>query len=237
MIKSDEPIRNPEDDQLGRANLAAMIAGEIRNIDASEGFVVGVLGPWGSGKTSLINLIRTELSKEPAVTILEFNPWMFSGTDQLIERFFVELSEQLGHGPDKLDKVADLFAQYSKVLAPLKYLPIASSLFEGAKELGEAIKALLEERKGGVEEHRQRLRKALGELNKPIVVVIDDVDRLSTNEIRDVFKLVRLTANFPKVIYIVAFDRSRVEHALTENGLSGRDYLEKIIQAAYDMPT
>ena len=52
MIRSDEPIERPEDDVLGRANLAAVIAGEIRRIDAKDGFVVGVLGPWGSGKTS-----------------------------------------------------------------------------------------------------------------------------------------------------------------------------------------
>jgi predicted KAP-like P-loop ATPase len=236
MIKSDEPIRNPEDDQLGRANLAAVIAGEIRNIDASEGFVVGVLGPWGSGKTSLINLIRAELHKEPAITVLDFNPWMFSGADQLIERFFVELSEQLGQGPSKFEKASNLFAQYSKVVAPLQFVPVAGTLFQGVQGLGEAINALSEQRKGGIAEHRNKLADSLRELDAPIVVVIDDIDRLNTNEIRDIFKLVRLTAIFPNIIYIVAFDRTRIEHALSEGGLSGRDYLEKIIQAAYDIP-
>ena len=56
------------------------------------------------------------------------------------------------------------------------------------------------------------------------------------SEIRDIFKLVRLTANFPNIIYIVAFDRNRVEKALAEQGLPGRDYLEKILQVAFDLP-
>ena len=68
------------------------------------------------------------------------------------------------------------------------------------------------------------------------MVVLDDIDRLSTTEIRDVFKLVRLTASFPNIIYIVAFDRERVEEALAEQGVPGRAYLEKIIQVAVDLP-
>ncbi|MFN8664160.1 MAG: P-loop NTPase fold protein [Thermomicrobiales bacterium] len=47
----------------------------------------------------------------------------------------------------------------------------------------------------------------------------------------------RLTANFPNVIYLVAFDRNRVEAALSDSGLSGRDYLEKIIQLPVDIPS
>ena len=82
-----------------------------------------------------------------------------------------------------------------------------------------------------------RIQAALRELQKPIVVVIDDIDRLDTREIQDVFKLVRLTANFPNVIYVLAFDRRRVEEALGEEGIPGRDYLEKIVQVGIDLPS
>ena len=67
-------------------------------------------------------------------------------------------------------------------------------------------------------------------------MVLDDIDRLTPPEIRDVFKLVRLTASFPNVIYIVAFDRMRVEKALEGQGIPGRDYLEKILQFGVDLP-
>lgn len=68
------------------------------------------------------------------------------------------------------------------------------------------------------------------------MVVIDDIDRLETGEIRDIFKLVRLTASFPNVIYLLAFDRQRVEQALTETGFDGRAYLEKIVQLGMEIP-
>ncbi len=93
-----------------------------------------------------------------------------------------------------------------------------------------------ETQKDGVHARRRRLKNLLKKVDKPILVVLDDIDRLSSPEIRDIFKLVRLTANFPNIIYILAFDRTRVENALSENGISGRAYLEKILQVAYDLP-
>src|SRR6266699_362159 len=94
LMYADNPIRNSAQDVLGRAQVAIHFAEQILSLDASEGVVVGVLGPWGSGKTSLINLARHEFERS-CVPILEFNPWMFSGAEQLVESFFVELAAQL----------------------------------------------------------------------------------------------------------------------------------------------
>ena len=93
-----------------------------------------------------------------------------------------------------------------------------------------------ERRKESVIGRRAKVHAALAAVEKPLVVVVDDIDRLTTSEIRDVFKLVRLTASFPNVIYILAFDRIRVESALAEQGISGRDYIEKILQVTVDLP-
>jgi predicted KAP-like P-loop ATPase len=80
-IRSDNPIRRDEDDALGRARAARSFARQVLGLDASEGVVVGVLGLWGSGKTSFVNLARNEFEAE-GVSVLEFNPWMFSGAEQ-----------------------------------------------------------------------------------------------------------------------------------------------------------
>lgn len=88
-----------------------------------------------------------------------------------------------------------------------------------------------------VETQRHAIEEALGKLTDPIVVVIDDIDRLTPDEVRSMLGLVRLTAHFPKVIYLLAFDRAKVERALNADGLEdGRSYLEKIVEVVYDMP-
>jgi AAA+ ATPase superfamily predicted ATPase len=125
-IRGDGPVKTSKEDLLNRAKLVETIADQLRRINSSEGFVVGIIGPWGSGKTSLINLVLEELRKTSAYTVLEFNPWMFSGADQLVERFFSELAGQLGEKPKKrLKSVAEGFAKYGRLVSPLRYVPMA----------------------------------------------------------------------------------------------------------------
>ena len=160
---------------------------------------------------------------------------MFSGAAQLVESFFIELAAQL--------KIRRDLAEIAKILRCMArcspagdgYLLSVHGL-SGIRGATKITGKLLQRRKEGVGGRRRKIEKALSALNEPIVVVLDDIDRLATSEIRDVFKLVRLTANFPNIIYIVAFDRDRVEKAFDEQGVPGRDYLEKILQVAFDLP-
>jgi len=231
---ADNPITEPEQDALGRAKFAQSFADRILNLDSSDGVVVGVLGPWGAGKTSFVNLVRARLN-QCGIPVLEFNPWMFSGADQLVQSFFIELSAQLKLCPG-LTKIGELVDSYGEAFSGLVWLPLVGPWIERGKAVTKLFAKLLQRRKEGIRATHSKLREALEKLKNPIVVVLDDVDRLTTPEIRDVFKLVRLTANFPKLIYVLAFDRIRVEQALGEHGIPGRDYLEKILQIGIDLP-
>lgn len=233
-VIADNPIRRLEDDVLGRAVFAKSFAQQVLSLDAREGVVVGVLGAWGYGKTSFINLARNEFDRA-GVPVLDFNPWMFSGAEQLVESFFVELAAQLKIHPG-LAEVGKGLEDYGEVFSGMAWLPLVGPWIERGRGATKILGKILQRRKEGVSGRRAKLEKAVANLGKPIVIVLDDIDRLSTSEIRDVFKLVRLTANFPNIIYIVAFDRDRVEEALTEQSVPGRDYLEKILQVAIDLP-
>ena len=219
-VPGDNPIRNPEDDVLDRLETARSFARHVLELDVSQGTVVGVLGPWGSGKTSFINLVRKEFERKD-VPILEFNPWMFSGTEELVQHFFGQLSAKLKLR--NLAKVGKAIKAYGKEIS-------------GKVGIVMKIAGMLLGSRGGIDCRRKTVEEALMKRKKPIVVVLDDVDRLSAQEIRDIFKLVRLTCSFPNLIYIVACDRLRVEQALEEQGQTGRDYLEKILQLPFDLP-
>jgi hypothetical protein len=196
-------------------------------VDASEGLVVAVLGLWGSGKTSFINLARSGFDAA-GVRVLNFNPWMFSGAEQLMDSFFVELASQLKMHQDLADIAAGV-EDYGEALSGVPYVGIVAGL-------GKVVAKRFSSRRRGVGGRKEKLERALAGLERPLVVVLDDIDRLSTGEIRDIFRLVRLTASFPNLIYVLAFDRKRVEEALEEQNLPGRDYLEKILQVAVDLP-
>ena len=231
---ADNPIRKPADDRIGRARTAEHFAASVLRLNASEGLVVGVLGPWGSGKTSFVNLARP-IFESSAVPVLDFNPWMFSGAEQLVQSFFSELSAQLKLKPG-LAEVGKGLEEYGDIFSNLTWLPVIGPWIERGQDLAKLVGSVLQRKKEGGAGQRAKVDKALRELQHPIVVILDDIDRLNTSEIRDIFRLVRLTANFPNIIYVLAFDRRRVEDALSEHGIPGRAYLEKILQIGFDLP-
>lgn len=235
IIRADNPIVTNEEDVLGRVKPAISFAKHIMSLDTTKGVVVGVLGPWGSGKTSFVNLSRLELNKKGVVT-LDFNPWMFSGHEQLVNAFFAEISEQLKMKPE-LSDIGEKLEDYGEAFSGLGWVPFVGPWIERLQLAFKFFFKLFGRKKDGITGRRKKIEDALAKMKNPIVVTLDDIDRLLTSEIRDIFKLVRLTANFPNLIYIVAFDRIRVEKALSEQGIPGRDYLEKILQIGIDLPS
>ena len=230
-VVGDNPIREPSEDRLGRAPLAASLADQILHADASERLVVGVLGPWGSGKTSFVNLVRHNLTAE-RVSVLNFNPWLFSGSEHLVQTFFSELTAhvriKLG-----LDRIGEMLDDYGDHLSAV---PLVGPWPARAKLLLRLTGFWQKPKKSQIETTRDRIGEALKRQERPIIVVLDDLDRLTTGEIRDIFRLVRLTANFPNIVYVLAFDRHHVEEALSQDGMAGREYLEKIVQVVHDLP-
>lgn len=167
MIKSDEPITQLCQDHLSRTKSARVLADDIRNLDPQAGVVVGILGPWGSGKTSFINLVRLELANPPQYPILDFNPWLFSDTDELVQSFFSELAEQLRLKSGKFYTVADKLEHYGDVIAPLQVLPVVGAWVGRASGAIQAVKKLRGKGQGGVTSLRKDIATSLGELETP----------------------------------------------------------------------
>ena len=141
-------------------------------------------------------------------------------------------------GSSDLKRIGSYLKKYGDLLSP------AISGLTGSPHAGRAWSAFLKlariqtETPASAISSRNKLTKALAQRSNPIVVVLDDVDRLSIDEIRELFKLVRLTASFPNLIYVVACDRLRVEAALEDHEPNIRgNYLEKIFQWFIDVPT
>lgn len=237
---ADRPISSRKDDLLDRAAFGEALASEVLRAPA-DGYVIGVTGAWGSGKTSIVNMALETLGSDK-VWVLRFNPWLFSGTEQLVTSFFRELSSQLLERNDgRLKNLSKRLEQYGEVVGPLGALPFIGSWIAGSRGLARFAATLLRrgrsESTGSAEAQRHAVEDALRALPKRLVVVIDDIDRLQGSEIADVMRLVRLIADFPNVVYVLAFDRERVEEALgTGDRERGREHLEKIIQATFQVP-
>ncbi len=88
----------------------------------------------------------------------------------------------------------------------------------------------------GLSDIRQELTSLLSKRESPLVVVMDDLDRLTSDQLRMVFQLIKANLEFPNMVFLLLFQRDLVEEKLTDGKQSGRDYLEKIIQVPFDIP-
>lgn len=248
MYYSDKPIGSKCDDQLGRNSFAALLAQSLLNLNTQDTFTVGLFGKWGSGKTSIVNMTLSEIEEQQKdypgskkLIVVHFEPWNFSNTDQLLSQFFIRLSSEFrSKGDKRLAKIGEALETYSDAFDLLSTVPLAGGLMsflgkKGAKAAGSKLKKGSDEK--DISKQKEAVIKLLLEQSNRILVVIDDIDRLSNEQIRHVFQLVTSVAKFPNTIYLLVFDRDIVVEALKEvQKGSGGDYLEKIIQMPIQIP-
>jgi predicted KAP-like P-loop ATPase len=260
---ADRPIASSKADRLGRTQFAEALAERIRAWNGSESLVISLCGEWGCGKTSLKNMVLESLNKErhAKVDILQFNPWEISGHASVAGVFFRELSAAINRHSDNEPAAKDAVRRlnlYSKIAtfggSSLKTIgkampllgvpggPLAEALGEFATNSSELAAQAAEAQEGISPEHslaevKRLLATDMSKLKNPLLVVIDDIDRLTTNEIREVFQLVKANADFPNLIYLLMFDREIVAGALNSvSGDRGHEFLDKIIQVLFHVP-
>src|SRR4051794_14698631 len=231
LMDADRPITAAKEDLLNRGALVDQLAAWVRRVPVDNGFVIGVTGAWGSGKSSVLHLLAERVERDAAV--VWFEPWLFSEADQLVGRFFDEVAAQLTQGKGKrLKRLGTRMADYGAALSPA-----AGVMLGPAGQLLGAPKQLAALQQASAATQRRDLREALRRDQRRIVVLIDDLDRLDAREVREVLRLVKLVADLPGVVHVLSYARPRVEQALAESGREdGRAYLEKIVQASLALP-
>jgi len=247
QLQSDEPIRTVEDDSLERQRLAQSIAEKILSRDISNCMVIGISGPWGSGKTSFLNLIYRQLqdkaNEKKRIFPLRFNPWSYSSIDQLIAAFFRDLRSTLDVIDKKelVGKIGDALDKLAIALIPLSMVPS----LQPAAMVSLVISPIAKMMKNAANskplaEIKEDLNGYLEEAGIHLVIFIDDLDRAEPERVRIMLQLIRMNADFSGTTYVLAFDRDRTARALsTSLGGSdedGRDYLGKLIQVSFDLP-
>ena len=244
---TDCPIDRYEEDLLGRKEFSRKLSSSIYNYEYDEGLVIGLFGKWGSGKTSVINMVTEELKqiavgeekgnkKEPI--IVNFNPWNYPRHSDLMTLFLNNLKLILckeESGAKK--KIGKFISEYTEIFEVCSLVPIiGSAVTPVLKTLFWNIGKKLKNDKD-LSEIREQIEKELKGQGQKILVVIDDIDRLTNTQIVDILHLVKCVAGFPKLIYILSMDRDIVADAIaSELHVDGNRYLEKIVQVQFNIP-
>lgn len=232
MFLNDQPITSSSFDRLDRANFAKNLAKAILSYNSKEPIVLGVIGDWGSGKSSILNMcieeIKEKIKNNNKYLLINFNPWNYSGSEKLISSFFYRLQSCLSiEFKNKYRNIIKKINEYADAYIPFE----VSANFFGISVKNKKLKEC------EIERIKETISDNLKDIDFKIIVVIDDIDRLNDNEIRQIFQLIKVSGNFPNMIYLVAFDQNVVSNALnTEQKGTGEEYIKKIIQIPFGIP-
>lgn len=241
---SDRPIESANQDLLGRSTFSKQLAEAIFKYGSKDGLVIGLFGKWGTGKTSILNIVVNEINSLSEDScdkpiIVKFSPWNYTDKDNLISLFFRVLKNKLDidNDEEKRKKIRKALTDYSDALDALSLVPmVGSGLAILLKTIAKAQGAELS-KEVDLDVTRNQLEKVLSETNQKIIVIMDDIDRLTNSQIRDIFQLVKQVGNFPNIIYVLSMDRNVVCRALEEvHNIDGSEYLEKIVQIPFEIP-
>ena len=236
MLISDSPIKTMKDDLLNRKEFSKNLADAIIAHNSKEALAIGINGKWGSGKTSVLNMVIESIDSRKEIKdqtlIIKFNPWLCSDITQLISQFFIQITSQIKSEKKRFTELYKLINDYAEVLSIIPY---------AGKVISTLVQKQTQNYLNKTEKNLQSIKTSIVDhLTKEdikIVVTIDDIDRLSSGEICAVFQLIKSLADFPRTVYVLAMDQCVVVQALNEvqrgNGL---EYLQKIIQVPFDLP-
>lgn len=223
----DQPITAKDEDLLGRRDKANALADRIFHTNTSEAaFTLGLTAPWGAGKTSFMLAMEEHLKKQHGTTIIlwKFNPWLHRKAPNLTQVFFEELSNTLS--PYNSDLASNFTHYVNSILAKEDNMWVQLSTLL----LPQSFKA-----KNVVEQY-ESLKQEIRQLRRKIFVFIDDVDRLDSEELTELFCLVRNISSFPNMSYILAYDKEYVTNQLKNRFNKDTDrYMVKILQEEYPL--
>lgn len=244
MLYPDSPIKDLGEDYLQQEKFVNRLKSVITDYNSQDSLTIQLRGEWGSGKSSVLNMLKNSLEEdsEKGPLVMYFNPWNFSTKNELIKSFFKELSVifKENMGDEEFSKLNDFLNLIMSSVVSLTPLFGADSFFSIIANIFSNILIWISKRsvdEKNLVDVKNKLNSLLIKNNRKIVVMVDDIDRLTNIEIEQVFQLTKSIADFSNMIYILAYDEKYAITALENNGIhQPKEYIKKINQLQLDIP-
>jgi hypothetical protein len=240
--------REAERDCLGFTSYVNVLADICTHGDLAP-LTLGIFGPWGSGKTSLMRMLKRRIERDAAerkAKTLWFNAWRYEGRDEAQSALIHAILAKLGEDKTLLQDAHEYFDRLKKGASVLKLAKhIGKTVMTMTPNIGEFIDCFREESEKVAEtmESFEGDFEALLERAgvEHVIVFIDDLDRCSSEKVIETFETIKLFLNTPACTFVIGADAAKIEQAVGDvyrvaDGQRQKDFLEKIVQVPFTIP-
>ena len=222
--------RDIDYDLLNREGIIDKLYRSITHCQPEESYVISLEGDWGTGKTTIVNNVKKLLLNEWSqskdyVVIDDFDPWLYGTQEALLLAMFEAIMKHAGlkYNPVRSNMIV---RELSKAIADSnKAGGILYSLFYNARKHGDDVARL-----------KNKLSLYLRNQNKTIVFFIDNLDRANDDNVIFLFKLIGIVFDLPGIVYVLSFERGRIDAILANTKELDPRFTEKIIQQEIKVP-
>jgi len=236
-ILGDNPYIVEGRDPLGFDDFVNSLVDIILNSKEATPFTIGLLGGWGTGKTTMMKRIQKTLEKEKCLTVW-FNPWKYTEKEEvqrgLIKTIFDKIPKNVLNNMKRNWKKITIIGMDNF----LQWLRVGRVVSE--------IKGIFELDTRFINEFETIMENMIGELLKEekkvlLVIFIDDLDRCRPECAIKIFEAIKLYLCIPNCVFIVGFDRDVIDKGIEviygkDSKVSGTEYIKKIVQLPFGVP-
>lgn len=249
------PDNPTSQDLLGFADIADPIQDALLR-ERLDPVAIGVFGDWGSGKSTVLEILREHLTERGRVVVVYTRPWEYDPNIDpkatLIAEVLAAVRAEVAKDEGRMAQLADRFkglvsrVQWSKAMTLVANSALTLSIPKIADVVdlfGDADDGLADPTLQGFRDEFDALMAELEEIDR-VVVLVDDLDRCLPDTVVAALEAIKLFLSVRKMGFVIAADRRLVTLAIAtryaqsaQGVLMAREYLEKIVQIPISVPT
>ncbi|WP_169799064.1 KAP family P-loop NTPase fold protein [Kibdelosporangium phytohabitans] len=245
---TDNPITGRGDDQFGFGAHSRVLCDAIQAA-VHLPLTVGVFGPWGTGKSSFLNICREMLDRRGIPTIA-FNPWKYDEKEAIWHALIQTILTEIAGEPDgRRHELVSSLKHLSSTATWLLMRRVTGPLTAGLVNGDDLVAARDAWQTKGVENYRhinhfeadfaELVRSFVGDQGR-LVVFVDDLDRCHGDTAIAVLDALKLFLGEASCVFVLAMDSDVISAAAAKrvdgDHARGRQFLEKLIHFPYHLP-